>query len=176
MSSAMMMERTSVGMPGMPFPGVGPPPVGAPTGVPMGTNWMVVPRCTVRLEKCTGGMKIHCTCEDKMACSMVQNLCTMLAGGMCSCCCMLNGMTCCYCNFTVGMCRFEMTESGICMTCTTGDTSCCQMIQSCCDCVSCCMDCGCTCCFMINNTPVCCGCTEACKTSSPSGKPVSGKR
>ena len=28
---------------------------------------------------------------------MLQNLCTMMAGGLCSCCCMMNGMmVCCY--------------------------------------------------------------------------------
>jgi hypothetical protein len=62
MSSAMMMERTGLGVPGMTVPGVGTPPVGAPTGVPVGTNWMVVPRCSIKLEKTTGGLKIHCTC------------------------------------------------------------------------------------------------------------------
>jgi hypothetical protein len=172
MSNTMMMERTGTGVPGVGYPGYGTPTVGTPTVTPTGTNWMMVPRCTFKVEKCTGGFKMTCICDDKMASSMVQNLCTMLAGGMCSCCCMLNGMTCCYYNFTVGMCRFEMTDSGFCMTCTTGDTSCCQMIQSYCDCLTCCMDCGCTCCFMINSTPVCCGSTE---TSRTTGK-TSAKR
>src|SRR5262245_38048525 len=100
MSSAVMMERTGTAMPGMGVPGFGTPPVGAPAGVSAGTNWLMVPRCTFKVEKCTGGMKITCSCDDKLACSMVQNLCTMLAGGMCSCCAMLNGMTVCYCNLT----------------------------------------------------------------------------
>ena len=101
MSSAMMMERSGLGMPAMGYPGVGTPTMGSPTGTPAVTNWLMVPRCTVKVEKCTGGLKITCSCDDKMACSMVQNLCTMLQGGMCSCCCMLNGMTCCCCNFTM---------------------------------------------------------------------------
>jgi hypothetical protein len=166
MSSAMMMERTGMGMPGMTVPGIGTPPVGAPSGMPAGTNWMMVPRCTVKLEKCTGGMKITCTCEDKMACSMVQNLCTMLAGGMCSCCVMMNGMTVCYCNLTMGMCRCEMTEHGCYMTCTSGDTQCCQMIQACCDCICCMLDAGCTCCVLMNHTPICCGTSESSKSGS----------
>jgi hypothetical protein len=166
MSSTMMMERTGMGVPGMGFPSYGTPAVGGPTTMATGTNYMMVPRCTFKVEKCTGGMKMTCVCDDKMACSMVQNLCTMLAGGMCSCCCMMNGMTCCYVNFTCGMCRFEMTDSGFCMTCTSGDQRCCEMIQACCDCLSCCMDCGCTCCLMMNNTPVCYGCSEACKTGT----------
>ena len=58
-------------------------------------------------------MKITCTCDDKMACSMMQNLCTMLAGGMCSCCCMMNGMMVCSCNLTMGMCKCEMTKDGV---------------------------------------------------------------
>ena len=39
-----------------------------------------------------------------------------------------------------------------------------------------CCDRGCTCCFMINSTPVCCGCTEASKTSSTTPAKTSGKR
>jgi hypothetical protein len=31
------------------------------------------------------------------------------------------------------------------------------MIQACCDCMSAMMEAGCTCCVMLNNTPVCCG-------------------
>ena len=43
----------------------------------------------------------------------MQNLCTMLAGGMCSCCCMMNGMMVCCCNLTMGMCKCEMTKDGV---------------------------------------------------------------
>ena len=99
MSSAMMMERTGTAFPGMGMPGYGTSPT--PTGVTAGTNWMMVPRCTIKLEKCTGGFKMTCSCDDKLACSMVQNLCTMLQGGMASCCVMYNGMPCCTCNFTM---------------------------------------------------------------------------
>src|SRR5262249_39065367 len=124
--SSMMMERTGMGMQGMSVPGMGTPTMGAPTGMPAVTNWMMVPGCTVKMEKCTGGMKITCSCEDKMACSMVQNLCTMLAGGMCSCCCMMNGMMVCCCNLTMGMCKCDMTKDGVCITCTSGDPKCCE--------------------------------------------------
>ena len=58
-------------------------------------------------------MKITCICDDPMACSMMQNLCTMLAGGMCSCCMMMNGMMVCCCNLTMGMCKCEMTDKGV---------------------------------------------------------------
>jgi hypothetical protein len=167
MSTAMMMDRTGMGMPGMGLPGMGTPTMGAPTGVPTATNYMMmVPRCTFKMEKCAGGMKITCSCDDKAACSMVQNLCTMLAGGMCSCCCMMNGMMVCCCNFTMGMCHYEMTPDGCCMTCTSGDAKCCEMIQACCDCLCTMMEAGCTCCFMMNNTPVCCGTCEPMKTAA----------
>ena len=158
MSSAMMMERTTMGMPGMSVPGMGAPAMSPSTGPAMGTNWMVVPRCTFKMEKCSGGMRIICVCDDKLACSMVQNLCTMLAGGMCSCYVMMNGMTVCCCNLTMGLCKCEMTKDGVCVTCTSGDAKCCEMIQACCDCLACMLKAGCTCCLMMNNTPVCCGC------------------
>lgn len=166
MSSALMMERAGMGMTGMGVPGYGSSTVGAPSGVPVGTNWLMVPRCSIKLEKCTGGFKLTCVCEDKMATNMVQNLCTMLAGGMCSCCCMLNGMPVSYCNLTMGLCKCEMTESGVCITCTSGDAQCCEMIQACCDCISCMVNSGCTCCVLMNNTPVCCGYSESGKGSS----------
>jgi hypothetical protein len=167
MSGTMMMERTGMGMPGLGVPGMGTPPVGAPTGMP---SAMMVPRCTFKVEKCQGGMKITCSCDDKMACSMVQNLCSMLQGGMCSCCMMMNGMMVCTCNLTMGMCRYEMIEDGVCITCTSGDAKCCEMIQACCDCLSCMMEAGCTCCVLINSTPICCGTTESHKHSTPKAK------
>ena len=158
MSSAMMMERTAMTMPGVGVPGIGVPAMGTPAGVPAGVNYMVVPRCSFKVEKVQGGVKISCACEDKTACSMVQNLCSMLAGGMCSCCCMLNGTMVYYCNFTMGMCKCEPTPKGVCITCTSGDAECCKMLQGCCDCLSAMLHGGCMCCVMMNNTPVCCGC------------------
>ena len=154
-------------MPSMGVPGMGMSTTGMPTGVPMGINWMMVPRCSLKLEKCTGGFKMLCACEDMMACSMVQNLCTMLAGGMCSCCCMMNGMMVCCCNMSMGMCKCEMTKHGVSVTCTSGDPKCCEMIQACCDCLNCSLEAGCTCCFLMNSTPVCCGYSESYKSGSP---------
>src|SRR5262245_46157410 len=114
--SSILMERAGMGMQSVSVPGVGGPSVGSSTSVPGLTNMTMVPRCTLKVERCTGGLKITCSCDDKMACSMVQNLCTMLAGGMCSFCCMLNGMVVCNCNFTMGMCKCEMTKDGVCLT------------------------------------------------------------
>ena len=96
MTSAMMMERSGMGMPGMGSPGAGA--MSAPTMSPGTMNMMMVPRCTLKMEKCTGGMKITCTSDEKMTAGMLQNLCTMMSGGMCSCCMMWNGMMACCCN------------------------------------------------------------------------------
>jgi len=119
-------------------------------------NVMMVPRCKMKMEKCTGGMKIMCSCEDKMAASMLQDLCAAMPGAMCSCCCMMNGMMLCCCNLAMGVCKCEATKDGVCITCTTGDKNCCSMIQACCDTMSMMMGCGCSCHIMMNNMPVCC--------------------
>ncbi|MCC6420939.1 MAG: hypothetical protein IT429_22110 [Gemmataceae bacterium] len=168
MSSATMTERTT-GYAGVSTPGYTTSPYPTPTGTTAGTNWMMVPRCTFKVEKCQGGFKITCCCDDKVAASMVQHLCSMLAGGTPTCCVMLNGMTVCTISPTMGLCKYECVENGVCVTCTSGDAACGAMLQSCCDCLSCLTTSGCTCCFMINNTPVCCGTSESCQTS-PKGK------
>lgn len=169
MSSTLMMERTGMGMPGMGLHGLGAPTMGAPGTTPT-TPYLMVPRCTIKYEKCTGGMKITCICDDKMATSMVQNLCTMLAGGLCSVSCMMNGMTVCTCSLTMGMCKCEPTESGVCITCTSGDQKCSDMIQACCDCLGTMTSSGCTCCVMMSNTPICCGCPETTSSGKTSVK------
>ena len=152
--TSMMMERAT--MAGMSTHGMGNPMMGSPST--MLSPWMMVPRCTMKFEKCQGGMKIVCTCDDKMACSMMQNLCSMQQGGMVSCYMMMNGMMVCCCNMTMGICRCETTDKGVCVTCTSGDSKCCEMIQACCECLSCMTKAGCTCCVMMNNIPACCGC------------------
>src|SRR3954451_16629638 len=115
----VMMERTGMGMAGMT-----PAGMTSPSMTPTMPSSMMVPRCTYKFEKCQGGMKVTCVCDDQMARSMMQNLCTMLQGGMCSCCVMMNGMMVCCCNLTMGMCKCEMTDKGICVTCTSGDSKC----------------------------------------------------
>ncbi len=164
MNSAMMMERTGMGMPGMATPGMG---MGTGTGPMTSPNYVMVPRCTMKFERCSGGMKVTCVCDDPMACSMMQNLCTMLVGGMCSCCAMQNGMIVCTCSFTMGHCKCEMTDKGVSFTCTSGDSKCCDMIQAACDCLATLVNSGCTCCVMLNNTPVACGCCETTAAKTP---------
>lgn len=164
MVANMMMERTGMGMPNVGMSGMMSPTMNASPNMPMAGNFLMVPRCTYKIEKCAGGIKIHCICEDKVAASMVQNLCTMLMGGMVSCSVMMNGMTVCTMCLTMGICKCEMTETGVCISCTSGDQHCCDMIQACGDCCTCMMVNGCTCCVMMNNTPVCCGTCEPCPT------------
>src|SRR5262245_42319304 len=90
---ATMVNPTTMGMPGMMSPSMGTSMM--PTSQP---GMVMVPRCKIKMEKCTGGMKITCTCDDKMACSTLQNLCASMTGTMCSVCCMMNGMMVCCCN------------------------------------------------------------------------------
>lgn len=133
------------------------PGMTAPMSMASGPQWLMIPRCTMKMEKIAGGMKMTCVCEDKAACTMMQNLCGMMAGGMVSCCMMMNGMPVCTCNLTMGMCKCEMMPNGVMMTCTSGDKMCADMIQACCDCMMSMLKSGCCCCMCINNNPVCCG-------------------
>src|SRR3954453_23674449 len=139
MMSMMVMERAGMAMPGM-TTGMGT--MGSPTAGMM-PNMMMVPRCTMKMEKSKTGMTITCTCDDAMAANMVKNLCSMLTGSMVSCCMMMNGMMVCNCNMTMGMCSCEMTDKGCKINCTSGDAKCCQMIQACCDCMNAMMQSGC---------------------------------
>lgn len=126
-------------------------------GAPMPQmNMMMMPRAKMTMEKCKDGMKMMCMASDETACAMMQNLCTMLSGGMVSCSMMMNGMMMMNCNMMMGMCKCEMTKDGLCMTWTSGDAMMCKMIQMCCDCMMNMMDCGCTAVMCMNNTPVCC--------------------
>jgi|GEM_PF-467343 len=177
MSSAVLMERAGMTMPGVGMPSYGygygypAPAVPTPTTVPVGTNWMMVPRCTtLKFEKCTGGFKVTCVCEDKVAASMLQNLCAMLQGGVFSCCCVLNGMPVCYYNFTYCMWKYETTENGVYFTCTSGDPQFQAMLQSCCDCLCSMVQAGCSPYVLVNNTPVCCAAYECATTGGKSKK------
>ena len=154
---SMMMERTGVAMPGLGGPGMGMG-MGMPAPTMAGTNMLMVPRCTMKMEKMQGGMKMTCVCDDATAKSMLQNLCKMLSGSMCSCSMMMNGMVVCHCNLTMGMCKCDMTKDGCTITCTSGDKACEAMIQGCCECTAACLKAGCTCCVMMGGTPICCGC------------------
>jgi hypothetical protein len=155
MSSTMVLER------GLFFGAAGnsavaPSPAGLATGAPA-PSWCVVPRCKLRFEKCKEGFKIHCTCDDDVACATLQNLCKALAGGLCSCCATLNGLTVCQCNLTCCICKCEYTADGCCITCSSGDKACCAIVQACCETLDSCCKHGCCCYICFNNTPCCCG-------------------
>ena len=124
----------------------------------MSPNMVMVPRCTFEVEKCQGGHedRLHLHRHHRLRHDAeplpddgrrhVQHVLTM------------NGMVVCTCNLTMGLCKCEMTEDGCLVTCMSGDKKCCDMIQGCCDCISACLASCCTCCLMMNNTLVCCGC------------------
>lgn len=154
MSSTVMMERTGMGL-----SGVGMPFVTTPTTPTTGYSVLAVPRCTFKAERTTDGCKVYCTFEDQTACSTFQNLCQALAGGMCTCCLTYNGVTVCSYNFMFGTCKWELTSNGCCFYCTSGDQQVCSMIQSFCDCFSTMLSSGCHCCWYVNNTPICWGCS-----------------
>lgn len=126
------------------------------SSAPAAPSFVMLPRCTVTVENCKDGCKIHCKCDDEVACSMLQNLCRALEGGVCGFTCLHNGQCLCNCSLTCGHCSCELTKDGCCITCTSGDAKCCQLIQKCCECLKSCLECGCTCCVTLNNTPVCC--------------------
>jgi hypothetical protein len=153
MSSALLLERA-----GLAAPGISAPQALGHPGTAPAANWCVVPRCEIKVEKCTGGFKLHCSCEDDIACGTLQNLCKMLAGSTCSCCCTLNGITVCQCHLTCGICTCEYTSDGCCITCISGDKACSQILQGCCECLAACIKQGCCCYVCFGNTPVCCGC------------------
>ena len=67
-------------------------------------------------------------------------------------------MLACCGNLMMGLCKCEVTEHGVCLTCTSGDKDCCAMIQACCESCTALMKAGCTCCVMVNGMPVCCSC------------------
>lgn len=145
--STMMMERAGASA---------NPLFASPAGAQAPSNVCILPRCTVKFEKCKGGLKIECRCDDDVACGALQNLCKMLQGGVCNCCCLWNGTTICQCNLCCGHCKCELTKDGCCITCTSGDNACCEMLQACCQCLEACCKSGCTCYISLGGTPICC--------------------
>lgn len=122
----------------------------------MGMNMMMIPRASMKMEKMDNGMHVMCMCSDQTSTAMMQNLCSMLSGGMVNMCMMMNGMKMMDCNMIMGMCKCEMTNDGMNITWTNADPMLCKMIQACCDCMMKMMECECTTVMSMNNTPVCC--------------------
>jgi hypothetical protein len=159
MASSVLLERGASAV--APFPSQGPTqgwqPSAYPPGSPAAANWCVLPRANVEFEKCTGGFKIRCRCEDEVARGTLQNLCRMLSDGLCSCYCCQNGICIFQCNLTCGICKTEYTKDGCTISCVSGDKACGAILQSCCEALSTCCESGCCCYISFNNTPVCCG-------------------
>lgn len=154
MSSSTLIER---GLFGGATTTMAPTP--SPTQQQYGTpNWCVVPRCKVQVKKQADGVCLECCCDDEVSKATFQNLCKMMAGSTCSCCCTLNGITVFQCNFTCGVCTVQETADGCCITCKSGDKNCCEILQACADAIACCLANGCHCVVSMNNMPVCCGC------------------
>lgn len=149
MSSALLERSSSVA--------AFSPTTAMPSGLPTGANWCVLPRCEMTFEKCAGGFKIDCRCDDEVSCGTLQNLCRMLCDGTCSCNVTCNGIQVFCCNLTLGLCTCQMTKDGCCITCVSGDAKCCEMLQACCDALACCCTSGCCCYLSFAGTPVCCG-------------------
>jgi hypothetical protein len=154
MENTQMAAGMNMMMPGM---NMMPSNMMMPQGMQMPTMGMVA-RCEMKMEMIEGGCKIDCCCQDEMSKSMMQKMCKMMEGGMCSMMCSKNGVCVCQCNMFMGDCSMEMTEMGMCVCWTSSDAKCCEMIQSCCKSMMDCMAGGCSCCMMINGMPVCCCC------------------
>ncbi|MEX0678672.1 MAG: hypothetical protein WD063_16450 [Pirellulales bacterium] len=111
----------------------------------------------MKVEKCPGGLKLKCSCDDEISAATLQNLCKMLGDGLCSCSCTLNGISICQCHLACGICTCELTKDGVCITCKSGDKACGEIIQACQECLSKCLEAGCCCYVSFHSTPVCCG-------------------
>ena len=153
MSSAVLTERSRGGF----ATGAAPTGLQPGQGLAAAPNICVVPRCTLKFEKTKTGCKIHCKCDDAVAAATLQNLCQALCEGTCSCCCTWNGIQVCNFNLCCGHCKCENTKDSCCITCTSGDSKCCEMIQACCECLETCCNSGCCCYVCFGNTCCCCG-------------------
>ena len=117
--------------------------------------------CEISFEKCKGGFRIHCCCDDLGECAELHCLCEAICEGDCFCCCQRDGKQVCICNLSCGQCKCENTEEGCCITCTGGNAKCCEILQACCDCLECCCKSGC-CCYVCFGDKCCCfgGCNS----------------
>jgi len=161
MTNETMIEAGKMMGMGMPTIGMGMQTMPMPSmqGMMMpGMGMMMMPKCDMTMEMVDGGCCIKCVCDDEMTAKMMQNMCMMMQGGMCSMMCMMNGMCVCACNMAMGACTLEMMDMGCMMTCTSGDSECAKMLQACCQCMVDCMSAGCCCVMTMNGMPMCCSC------------------
>src|SRR5262245_16876177 len=95
-----------------------------------------VKQCTLRFEKCKGGFKICCCCNEQGECPEFQDLCRTLCDDNATCVCTRDGIQICSFNLCAAGCECDckFTDDGCCITCTSCDPLCCEMLQACCDC------------------------------------------
>src|SRR5262245_22640423 len=118
-------------------------------------------QCELRFEKCKGGFRIQCCCDDQATCADLQSLCQAMCDGNCSCICNQNGVQVCNFALCCDKCTCKNTKEGCCITCTSGDAKCCEVLQACCDCLEICCKSGCCCCVCFGDTCCCCGTCSA---------------
>ena len=115
--------------------------------------------CTLRFEKCIGGFKIHCCCNEQGQRCDFQNLCRSLCDGNANCYCTRDGLQ--FCKFDLCCaecdCDCKVTKDGCCITCTSCDANCSELLQSCCDCLEACCKIGCCCNLCFGDKCCCCG-------------------
>ena len=120
-------------------------------------DMMNLPRCEMRVERCDGGCKIYCSCDDAEDRRALQAAGEKMAGKLCSVSCSLHGEPICHCTFNCCDCTCECTRTaeGMCLTCVSCDPACCEMVQAICDCIARCQECGCDCMLHCGETPIC---------------------
>src|SRR5262245_39152918 len=97
--------------------------------------------CELSFEKCAGGFRLGCCCDDSMECADLQSLCEAICERNCICCCVRDGVEVCNFNLCCGQCKCEGTKDGCCITCSS--SKCCDTLQAICDCLECCCQDGC---------------------------------
>lgn len=114
-------------------------------------------RCEMRMERCEGGCKITCSCDNADDCCSLQAICEAMAGKMCCMTCSRDGEMICHCSMSCcGNCECKMTADGVCISCTSADCNCADLIQAMCDCIRRCQACGCECTLCFDEKAVCC--------------------
>jgi len=118
---------------------------------------VMVPRCEVSVEFCNTGIRVYCVCEDDISTSNLIALTRMTAGGMCSICCMMNGMVLLQANFPLCNCSFEYIDHGVVFVLLAIDSAVMALLQGQLDCMNRLMQAGCMCCICISGVPICVG-------------------
>ena len=109
--------------------------------------------CELSFEKCKGGFRVNCCCDDSTECAELHDLCEAICDSECSCCCLRDEKQICSFNLCCSQCKCESTQDGCCITCT--NAKCCAMLEAICDCIECCCENGC-CCYICFGQKCCC--------------------